>query len=114
MAKASEEGLGPKWAVVPLLMMMMCTVFWLGDIREWNHVVDLAIDGRITAKWISTRWDGGGMDWMNLVQDRDRWLALVNVVMNRKVSPIEVNFTSWGHVTFWGRSQLHGTCSWPI
>jgi hypothetical protein len=23
MAKASEEGLGPKWAVVPLLMMMM-------------------------------------------------------------------------------------------
>ena len=26
MAKASEEGLGPKWAVVPLLMMMMMIV----------------------------------------------------------------------------------------
>ena len=26
MAKASEEGLGPKWAVVPLLMMMMLNI----------------------------------------------------------------------------------------
>jgi hypothetical protein len=24
----------------------------------------------------------GGMDWTELVQDRDRWWALVNVVMN--------------------------------
>jgi hypothetical protein len=24
----------------------------------------------------------GGMDWMELAQDRDRWQALVNVVMN--------------------------------
>jgi hypothetical protein len=26
-----------------------------------------------------------GMDWIDLAQDRDRWLALVNVVMNLRV-----------------------------
>ena len=28
----------------------------------------------------------GGMDWIDLVQDTDRWRALVNVVMNLRVA----------------------------
>ena len=28
---------------------------------------------------------GGGGDWMQLAQDRNRWLALVNTVMNFRV-----------------------------
>ena len=28
---------------------------------------------------------GGGGDWMELAQDRDRWQALVNMVMNFQV-----------------------------
>ena len=29
---------------------------------------------------------GGGGDWMELAQDRDRWRALVNTEMNLRVS----------------------------
>jgi hypothetical protein len=28
---------------------------------------------------------GGGMDWIDLAQERDRWQALVNAVMNFQV-----------------------------
>jgi hypothetical protein len=28
----------------------------------------------------------GGMDWINVAQDRDRWQALVNAVMNLRVA----------------------------
>jgi hypothetical protein len=45
---------------------------------------DPGIDGRIILKWINERLDGG-MDWMNLAQDRDRGRAVVNAVMNLRV-----------------------------
>jgi hypothetical protein len=33
-------------------------------------------------RWICKKWNGGGMDWIDLAEDRDRWQALVNAVMN--------------------------------
>jgi hypothetical protein len=42
------------------------------------------VDGRITLKWIFEKLEGG-MDWIDLAQDRDRWWALVNAVMNLRV-----------------------------
>jgi hypothetical protein len=34
----------------------------------------------------------GNMGWIDLAQDRDRWQALVNVIMNLRVSEIAGNF----------------------
>jgi hypothetical protein len=49
-----------------------------------HHLGDPGVDGRIILKWILKTWDGG-MDWIELAQDRDKWRALVNAVMNLRV-----------------------------
>jgi hypothetical protein len=35
-------------------------------------------------KWIFKKWDGG-MEWIDMAQDRDRWRAVVNAVMSLRV-----------------------------
>jgi hypothetical protein len=40
---------------------------------------DPGIDGRIILRRIFRNWNGG-LDWIDLAQDRDRWRALVNSV----------------------------------
>jgi len=52
---------------------------------------DPDVDGRITLRWIF-RNSNGGMEWIDRAQDRDRWRALVNVVMNIRVQQNAVNF----------------------
>ena len=61
------------------------TVFWWGNLRERGHWGDQDVDGRIILRWIFRKWDVGVMDWVELAQDRDRWWALVNAVMNLRV-----------------------------
>ena len=47
---------------------------------------DPGVDGRIILRWVFRKWNVGGMDWIELAQDRDRLWALVNAVMNLRVA----------------------------
>jgi hypothetical protein len=57
----------------------------LGGPKGGDHYEDLGVDGRITFGWI-TEIGFGDADWIHLAYDRDRWRALVNTVMNLRVS----------------------------
>jgi hypothetical protein len=66
-------------------MREACIGFWQGNLRERDHWGDPGIGGRILLGWIFWKWDVGGMGWIELAQDRDRWRAIVNAVMNLRV-----------------------------
>jgi hypothetical protein len=53
------------------------TGFWWGNLRKRIYLEDLGVDGRIILKWVFRKWDGG-MDWIDLAHDRDRWRTVVN------------------------------------
>jgi len=57
------------------------TGLWWGDLTERDHLEDLIVDGRIILKWNFKKW-GGGMDWIHLALDAERWTAFVNAIMD--------------------------------
>jgi hypothetical protein len=63
-----------------------CTGFWWDSPKKRDHLEDRGVDGRMGSKWILWRLAGGwGLEWIQLAQDRDRWRAVVNAVMNLRV-----------------------------
>jgi hypothetical protein len=65
----------------------MYTILWWGNLTERDHFEDPGVDGRLISMWIIRKWNEvEGMDWIDLAQDRDRWRAPVNAVMNLRVS----------------------------
>ena len=77
----------------------------LGGMRP---LVRTSVDGKIILRWIFRNWDGG-MDWIKLVQDRDRWQPVVYMVMNVWFPSYEWNFlTSLEPVSFSRRTLLNG------
>ena len=70
--------------------------------------------GRLRRRWednikMDLREVGwGGMDWINVAQDRDRQRGVVNTARNLRVPQNAGNFFSFGSSSFSGRTLLHG------
>jgi hypothetical protein len=58
--------------------------FRLESPKEKDHSEDRGVDGMMGSEWILGRL-AGGIEWIQLAQDRGRWQALVNIVMNLRV-----------------------------
>jgi len=58
------------------------TMFWLEKRPRVRHKRRSECNIKMDLQGVGC----GSMDWIKLAQDRDRWRALVNVVMNLRVS----------------------------
>jgi hypothetical protein len=63
---------------------MVCTAFCWRNMRKSDHLKDPVVDGGIILSWVFKKWDGG-MDWIDLAQDRERWRGILNAVTNLPV-----------------------------
>jgi hypothetical protein len=61
-------------------------VTWWKNLRQRDHLEDVGVNGRLL-KLIFKMWDGWGMNWIELAQDRDRWLSVVNAIINFREFP---------------------------
>ena len=69
----------------------MHTGFSWVNLRETEHVEDQRINDTTILSWIFSKWDGG-MNCIDLAQNRGRWRVPVNAVMNFRVPQNAVGF----------------------
>jgi hypothetical protein len=62
-----------------------CIWFWWGNLRERDHWGDPRRRWEDNIRMDLQEVGCGGMDWIGLAQDRDRWRAIVNAIMNIRV-----------------------------
>jgi hypothetical protein len=58
--------------------LLVCTSYTIGNIKNVARWEDNNKMGLQEVGW-------GGMDWIDLTKDKDRWRAIVNMVMNFRV-----------------------------
>jgi hypothetical protein len=59
-------------------------LLYFNDTVSSLELEDRGIDRRMESEWIFGR-SAGGVQWIHLAQNRDRWRALVNTMMNLRV-----------------------------
>jgi hypothetical protein len=79
----------------------------LRNLKDRGRLEGPGVDGSIMLKYAFKKKDGG-MDCIDLAQERDWWWTLVNGVMNIRVPQNAGYFIiSWGPVSFSGRTLLN-------
>jgi hypothetical protein len=56
----------------------------MGKYKRQSHLEDLRVGAKIILKW-NLNMMGGDVDWINLAQEREKWQAVLNTVMNHRV-----------------------------
>jgi hypothetical protein len=80
----------------------------MGKPEGKDHFVHPDVDWSIILRW-NLGSGMGGMDLIDLAEERDRWRVLVNDVMNLRVPSNAGNFlTGWKPVCFSRRTVLNG------
>ena len=66
----------------------MHTGFWWGNLNQRDKLEDLGVDGRKMIKMDlkERRWQI--VDWINMVQDKQKWWAVVIAVTNFGINKI--------------------------
>jgi hypothetical protein len=77
-----------RWAghVARMKRVKVYTGIWWEKVRERDNLKDPCVEWEDNSKMDLQAMGCGSMDWIDLAQDRDRWRALVNSVMNLWVS----------------------------
>jgi hypothetical protein len=86
-----------EWVIKSRRMRWERHVACMGDMRGVFRILVGKTDGKRPLRRPRSRWGDnikmdlqkvgfGFMDWIEVAQDRDRWRALVNAVMNLRVS----------------------------
>jgi hypothetical protein len=65
----------------------MHVAYWRGSHKARDHWKGQDVGGWTILKWVLLReigWEG--INWIDVAQDRDQWRALVNTVVDHRVS----------------------------